>query len=123
MKSANNTQVGGTHYKRGYQHWDLVPDTDMPYHLACATKYVSRWREKNGLEDLKKSIHYIQKSKERGIFMPHHNVDFVAKFCKQLEPSDAVIISLIVGNQFIHAIDEINQRISEVELGHTYIKG
>ena len=93
--TANNTQVGGTHYKREYQHWDLVPDTNMPYHLACATKYVSRWREKNGLEDLKKSIHYIQKSNERGILMPEHDIEFVAKFCKQLEPSDSVIISLI----------------------------
>lgn len=28
------------------------------------TKYVDRWRDKNGLEDIDKAIHYLQKYRE-----------------------------------------------------------
>ena len=63
---ANDRQVGGLHYKKQeYQHWDFVCDTNLRYLIACASKYVSRWRGKNGLEDLRKSIHYLEKSIER----------------------------------------------------------
>ena len=64
---ANDRQVGGEHYKLIYQHWDFVYDVRLPYHLACATKYVARWRDKNGTQDLEKAVHYVDKSKELGI--------------------------------------------------------
>lgn len=68
MTSANDRQEGGDHYKkRKYQHWDMVCDTKMHYLAACATKYISRWRDKNGVEDLKKALHYIDKAKERKV--------------------------------------------------------
>mgnify|MGYP003639067901 CR=1 FL=1 len=63
-------QVGGDHYKSDYQHWDFVCDTGLHYLLACATKYISRWRKKNGIEDLKKSLHYINKAESRAIKPP-----------------------------------------------------
>ncbi len=63
--SANDYQHGGQHYRRGgYQHWDFVNDTGMDYYQGNATKYVSRWRNKNGIEDLKKAEHYLTKAKE-----------------------------------------------------------
>jgi hypothetical protein len=61
---ANAKQVGGDHYKVSYQHWDFVVDLQLDYFEACATKYVTRWRKKNGLEDLQKSPHYIEKRQE-----------------------------------------------------------
>lgn len=61
---ANDMQVGGQHYKTGYQHWDLVIITGMGYLEGCSTKYVSRWRKKNGMEDLKKALHYLNKLQE-----------------------------------------------------------
>jgi hypothetical protein len=66
MSAANKRQEGGQHYQgHAYQHWDFVCDTGLHYLLGCASKYVSRWREKNGLEDLKKAIHYLDKAEER----------------------------------------------------------
>ena len=59
--SANDKQVGGDHYKSGYQHWDFVIETQMHYLLACATKYITRHRKKNGKQDLEKSLHYVEK--------------------------------------------------------------
>lgn len=54
-------QEGGNHYQSTYQHWDWVTDIEMGYLPGNATKYVSRWRKKNGLADLKKAMTYIDK--------------------------------------------------------------
>lgn len=64
--SANEKQVGGAHYTGSYQHWDWAGDVRLDYLLGCATKYVTRWRQKNGLEDLQKAMHYLQKRQESG---------------------------------------------------------
>lgn len=54
-------QEGGDHYQAEYQHWDWVTDIGMGYLPGNATKYVSRWRKKNGLADLKKAMTYVEK--------------------------------------------------------------
>ena len=62
--SANERQVGGSHYKSadgGEEHWDRVARLKLDYFQACTTKYIERWKKKNGLEDLKKAQHYLQK--------------------------------------------------------------
>lgn len=62
MPSANDIQHGGDHYKGAkFQHWDLMAKCRIGYLEGCATKYASRWRKKNGVEDLKKAIHYVDK--------------------------------------------------------------
>lgn len=62
--SALERQVGGNHYKTTYEHWTLVEKTGMGYLAGCATKYVARWRKKNGVLDLEKARHYLQKLRE-----------------------------------------------------------
>jgi len=61
--SANDKQVGGVHYQTtgGIQHWDYCDANDVPYLESACTKYVLRWREKHGLQDLLKAQHYLQK--------------------------------------------------------------
>lgn len=61
--SANDKQVGGTHYpKDGEQHWDRMYRLyGRGYFVGCATKYLERYHLKNGKEDLEKSIHFIEK--------------------------------------------------------------
>lgn len=59
MKSMDD-QIGGNHYK----HMVIQP---LEYALAnnlgvcehAVVKYVSRWRAKGGVEDLRKARHYI----------------------------------------------------------------
>lgn len=66
--SANEIQVGGSHYGlTEYQHWDWVCDAKLHYLPAVASKYVCRWRKKNGIEDLRKAEHYIDKAEEKNI--------------------------------------------------------
>ncbi len=67
MSNANEKQVAGDHYRSlnsNYQHWDLVADTGMGYFEGQITKYVARWRKKNGGQDLEKALHYAQKMQE-----------------------------------------------------------
>ena len=58
---ANDRQEGGTHYAKPIQHWDYVIAQGLGYFEGQITKYVSRWRDKNGLEDLKKARHFLDK--------------------------------------------------------------
>lgn len=59
---ANDTQVGGQHYKsKAIQPWDYIVSNNLGYLEGNVVKYVSRHREKNGVEDLKKAMHYLQK--------------------------------------------------------------
>lgn len=57
----NKRQVGGGHYKTDMEHWDLVENAGLGYLEGCATKYVTRWRKKAGLQDLEKALHYVDK--------------------------------------------------------------
>jgi len=58
---ANDHQVGGEHYKSPIQHWDYVLANDLDYFQAQITKYVTRWKNKNGIQDLLKARHFLDK--------------------------------------------------------------
>lgn len=58
----NDRQVAGTHYHNGgEQHWDRVQRLGLDYMQAQITKYVERAWKKNGLEDLEKAHHFLEK--------------------------------------------------------------
>jgi hypothetical protein len=60
--SVNNIQHGGTHYKtKAIQPWDYIVSNELGYLEGNIVKYVSRWRDKGGLEDLQKARHYLDK--------------------------------------------------------------
>lgn len=62
MTSANETQIGGNHYKdKTIQPWDFIAANELGYFEGNIVKYVSRWRDKGGMVDLKKAKHYLDK--------------------------------------------------------------
>lgn len=64
MIKCNDIQVGGTHYRTisGEQHWDRVWRLyGRGYFVGNITKYLERYHEKNGVEDLHKAKHYLEK--------------------------------------------------------------
>lgn len=62
LVNVNKRQVGGKHYqKQKIQHWDYVIANNIPYMEGQIIKYTSRWRDKNGLEDLHKARHFLDK--------------------------------------------------------------
>jgi len=59
---ANDVQPGGEHYKnKTIQPWDYIAANNIGFFEGNAIKYLTRWREKGGIEDLKKAQHFIQK--------------------------------------------------------------
>lgn len=62
MEQEDMKQVGGSHYsKHKVQPWDYIYENNLCYFTGNCVKYVSRWRDKGGVEDLKKAIHYLEK--------------------------------------------------------------
>jgi hypothetical protein len=59
--SANESQVAGSHYQTAIQPWDFIVANNLGYLEGNVVKYVSRWRRKNGVEDLLKAMHYLEK--------------------------------------------------------------
>jgi DNA-directed RNA polymerase subunit RPC12/RpoP len=58
----NDRQIGGDHYKTGgEEHWDRVNRLGLDYFQAAITKYVERCWKKNGVEDLEKAQHFLEK--------------------------------------------------------------
>ncbi len=60
MDVALNNQVGGNHYKKFIiQPVEFCYHNNIPYLEATAIKYLCRWRDKGGLQDLEKAKHFI----------------------------------------------------------------
>jgi hypothetical protein len=60
----NERQIGGQHYREAnalYQHWDLVAEYGLSYFTGNITKYATRWRNKEGVKDVEKAVHYTDK--------------------------------------------------------------
>lgn len=56
-----DTQVGGDHYKSlPIQVVEYNFFNDIPYMEGNIIKYITRWRTKNGIQDLEKAKHYIE---------------------------------------------------------------
>ena len=59
---ANTKQIAGDHYKgKGIQPWDYVAANDLGYFEGTAIKYLTRWKDKGGVDDLRKAVHFIEK--------------------------------------------------------------
>lgn len=63
--SALDKQVSGSHYKQfKIQPIEFITKNNIPFIEGNVIKYICRWRDKNGLEDLDKVIHYVELLKE-----------------------------------------------------------
>ena len=58
--SALDTQIGGTHYKKfAIEPIEFIHKNGIGFCEGNAIKYLVRWREKGGKQDLLKARHYI----------------------------------------------------------------
>lgn len=99
---ANKRQVGGNHYAAGLQHWDVVELHDIGYLEGCASKYLTRWRKKNGLQDLQKALHYTEKLIELARCGQRKNRGFV---------SMSIIDRFVIENEL-----ELNEKVALIGL-------
>jgi hypothetical protein len=60
MTTNTKTQIGGSHdSKLALQLVEFIYKNDIPYIEGNIIKYVVRWRDKNGIDDLRKARHYL----------------------------------------------------------------
>ena len=60
--SANDRQHGGDHYRsKPIQVWDFVHRNGIGYLAGNAIKYLARYQDKGGKEDVLKARHYVEK--------------------------------------------------------------
>ena len=57
--SALNRQIGGSHYKRAIQPWDIISEWKLNFWAGNAVKYILRYPYKGRKEDLEKARHYL----------------------------------------------------------------
>jgi hypothetical protein len=58
--SALDTQVSGDHYKKmAIQPIEYIHKNGIGFIEGAVIKYVTRWKDKNGIEDLKKARHML----------------------------------------------------------------
>lgn len=93
MDKLESIQVGGEHYKGyGYQPLDLIENLNLSFAEGCILKYVIRFRDKGGKEDLLKALDYTRRElqkelkkdpKDRGKQIDPRNIAEVLSFCAQ----------------------------------------
>jgi hypothetical protein len=49
------------HYNQGIEMWDYALSHNLDFMEGNVVKYVTRWRHKNGLQDLYKAKQYLDK--------------------------------------------------------------
>ena len=125
---ASEKQIGGSHYKAdGIQHWDYCIETNVPNLEYAATKYIARWRKKNGLVDLQKAQHYIERRIEalhdfKGVLRgAKRNLALFKAFCEdnQLSYEERLIIDTVMhwrrGDELVCAVEKLKAYIEQIE--------
>lgn len=56
-----NSQIGGSHYRElAIQPVEYIHRNNLGFIEGSIVKYVTRWKSKNGIQDLKKAKHFIE---------------------------------------------------------------
>lgn len=59
--TALDTQVGGSHYKTlAIQPITYIMANDLGWCEGNAIKYITRFKQKGGRQDIEKAVHYLQ---------------------------------------------------------------
>lgn len=82
MSNALSKQIGGSHYKgKAIQPVEYINANGLNFLEGCIVKRITRWRDKNGIEDLEKIKHEIdlliefERKGEEALHWGIHNAD------------------------------------------------
>ena len=117
--NANDRQVGGAHYgKVTYQHWDFVTDVNLHYLVGCASKYVLRHQDKNGMQDLEKCIHYLDKAEERDVHAMEarqEHFEALIRFAAQLPEQERRAVECMCMSNYVEAACIVRDILNELK--------
>lgn len=108
-------EVGGTHYAdMKIEPIELIQALKLDFFQGSIVKYVSRYKNKNGIEDLKKASHYCQWCIDHDMC---YNLDIddsqslmIDMYCdiNNLADLENIIIESAVCCDYVRCLDEIN---------------
>ena len=89
MTKASERQEGGDHYKTmPIQPGEFIRKNNLGWYEGNAIKYVCRYKQKGGVQDIKKAIHYLELILEETENVSGSNPDLSVKRTTSL-PTDA----------------------------------
>jgi hypothetical protein len=60
-KDPLSVQHGGDHYRKlKIQPIEYIQANGLGYHEGNVLKYITRWKDKDGIKDLRKAVHYLE---------------------------------------------------------------
>lgn len=106
MAKALDRQVGGGHYKDlTIQPIEFIVEHGLGYHQGNVLKYVTRYRFKNGKQDLRKALHYVELMLSQATAGRLNGAATVpaaavAEYCKanKLPPAEATLLEYVCRN-------------------------
>lgn len=114
-----NTQIGGSHYKNyRIQPLDWALDNSINAAEFSILRYVLRYRDKNGLEDLDKAIHYAQILVRRDCIVINKDAkECVDWFCNKnsLNGHQSAVLNALFDNDYVEVIAVLRMMRSEYE--------
>jgi hypothetical protein len=58
---ASDRQEGGDHYRKlAIQPIEYIQANGLGFHEGNVLKYITRWKDKDGIKDLRKAVHYLE---------------------------------------------------------------
>ena len=111
-------EIGGTHYSdMKIEPVELITALDLDFVQGCIVKYVSRYKNKNGVEDLLKARHYCIIGKQT----PHYIEDrldsgqalMLKMYCmlNGIEDAENMIIGYAIIGDYDKCSDALNELI------------
>lgn len=116
--NALDVQVGGSHYKnKKMQPIELITKTRCTFIQGCIWKYITRYKEKNGKEDINKCIHYAQLAielKDEGQ-LGYRKLDIVKTYCdvNELSTKQSSVIMLTAYDSYQRVVDVCKAILNE----------
>lgn len=113
--NALQTQIGGTHYKNlVMQPIEFIIKAKLSFIQGNIVKYITRYKNKNGKQDIEKCIHYAKLAIELNSSGPEYRMLNIAyTYCKvnNLSQAQTNIIVACVQDDYYLAIRYCNQLI------------
>jgi len=121
MKEVLNKEIGGTHYKNmKMQPIELIALANLNFLQGCIIKYISRYKNKNGKEDIEKAIHNAQLAIDLHIIGPDTSINEGYTYCKinKLSNLQSTIIISTMQNDYYKVIKFCNAILKKEYLNY-----
>lgn len=81
--SALDKEVGGSHYKKqAMQPYEYIVKCGLTFTQGNIVKYITRYMDKNGAQDVQKCIHYAQLGREFNDLPKKYDLLGADAYCK-----------------------------------------